>query len=316
MEENEELQEIQQLSEQEIRRMEAAQAMFVQQGNPLPKRRMVNAWDVISIFGLEVVLRIASTVGAALVSATAVGAVMEITVKKLLQAFQATTDVGTSGIFYWSMLAFEGGLMASGMTAGRKNGKLNDSDWALYAGFAVTITAGLLRSLTLLGNPNVEFWLSLLFGLVVGAAGPIISYYGSENFGHILEEIRVLQNIFDSQWKGDLEEWRKRFEATFPRIAKQVFNVDRRRKVRYEDEESPRPEPKQPEHPAVENLRALVKSYLKQMGINPSQVGDKKKGALISPSEIADALQLVGSQRDDVRKYNSQFKKDEDNGRW
>ena len=311
-------QDIEVLSQQEMQRVNAAKEIFIQDGNPYPERRIVNFWDIVGIFGIEIVLRILSTTGAALVSATAVGAVMEITVVKMLQVFSAQTDaVNTYGIFYWSMLAFEGGLMASGMTAGRKNGTLKNSSWATVAGFAVTVTAGLLRSLTLLNNPGMEFILAIIFGLVVGVAGPVISYYGSENFGYILKEIQKLQSVFDKEWKSRIQEWGTQFKHAYPRIAKQVFGQDRRLGVRYEDDEhkngsNPEPKPQEPK----KNLRALVKGYLKENAISPSQVGDKAKGGLMEPSEIADSLSLIGSDRDAVRTYMGQFRKEEKEGKW
>jgi hypothetical protein len=295
---DEELNEIQDQSSRELQRRSDARQMYIEDGHPEPERKMVSFGDIVSIFGLEVILRVASTIGAALVSATAVGAVMEITVFKLVEAFAAQTDVSNRGIFYWSMLAFEGGLMASGMTAGRKNENISDSNWVTWAGFGVTITAGLLRSLTLLGSQNVEFGLSLLFGIVVGIAGPVISFYGSENFGYILKEIKNLQAKFDTEWQDILTEWANGFRAEYPRIAKQVYGEDRRLRVSFSDNGH------EPQQKANFSVQPKVKEWLELHSISPHAVGTKP-GDLVSPQQIAEEIADEVGLRDNSGKVNS-----------
>jgi hypothetical protein len=301
--------EIGQLSQREIAIRTAAKTMYVDEGHPEPKRKIVGFWDVVNMFGLEVVLRIASTIGAALVSATAVGAVMEIMMNQLLTVFHAQTDAvaSTKGIFYWSMLAFEGGLMAGGMTDGRKNTSLSGSRWTKIAGFGVTFTAGLMRSLTLIQNPGVEFWVALLFGLVVAAAGPLISYYGSENFGHILQEIQNYQEVLDRKWKEELEDFTKGFRTEYPRIAKQVYGEDRRLRVKYEDEGSPSPTPIEQVRP---NFRAELKSLIIARGLTPVQIGDTNQGALVTASTFWGEIGLNRKEKENARKYLNQFRED------
>lgn len=302
---------IMEINQQELVRLEGARQQFVLMGNTIPERRMVSFGDIVSKFGVEVILRVLSTMGAALVSATAVGAVMQLTDQKLRGAFAAETDSVGSGIFWWSMLAFEGTLMAAGLGKGRKNTGISDSWAPVIAGGVVTVVGGFLRSLTLTNNAGWELFAAWIFAVAVAIAGPVVSFFGSENVGFILQEIQALQDIYDQEWEAQKADWEDRFERFYARFAKQVHGVDRRRKARFEDQQ-PQQVPQQQEEEeenSFPNLRGTLWQFLVDNQIDPRQVGDTTKGAAYSPAQIAHLMGITNKRdKDSVRKYVNQFR--------
>ena len=303
------------IGEEEAQRILQAKRSYVVLGNIEPPRKTVKFKDYLARYGLEIIFIIVSTIGAALVSATRVGSLMEITQRNLSAAFlrvaqgQEVVNPTTYGMFYWSMLAFEGSLVAAGLSAGRKKSGITISSWGVAMGFLVTISAGFLSSLTLIeGSSGVELFIAIIFALVSGIGGPIIAFFGSENLGFTMKEMQKLQEEWDTEWKERVRVWSMGLQAYYQRSANQIFGVDRK-KQRTTSDDQPKPTIDD-----KDSVMGTVRDYLKQSGILPSQVG---KNGIITVARINDELKITNpTTKNNVSVYISGFRNEEIMGKW
>lgn len=323
------------VSRQEIEMLENGRRLYELQGRRKPvlriaPERKVTKDDVKARFGLDIALVIISTLGAAYLSAVRVGSIMEIAQMNLATTYlqgQTTSLVTNSLVFWASMFAFEGSLVGYGLHEGRRQEGIRISQTAIFTAFAVTILAGFLASLTLVDAGQLERGIAFVFAGVSGVAASFIAYFGAKNGGFIMQEIESmqaqydqtreeLQRSYDLEYAQHMDIWEREFQAAWPRIAKQVYGQDRRRRVSWDNGNGHHDDDETIEEPRIPNLRASIKAYMKQSGVFPSQVGDPLKGFPFSPASIAEGMGLVGKDRDSVRKYMPKWKEDEKTGRW
>lgn len=298
-------------------------------------------------FGLQSASMWLSVIGSVIVSALTVGIMLFIsairTDANLLSTQSDSWIVSLAkampvAFLFAGMVSFEGYSLAHGLAVGREKGKESFSPWALIASFSVMCFAGLMRSFGLADMVNASVFVLFLYDVVttlviiaMGIGAPLIVYFGAINIGAFTskfedkkknskaefhEELKKAKEQFQIEkeelyenYQKHMEKWYADFEKYYRSSAEQLFGVDRTKQRTTKSTSQV-----QAHEETGVSIRKLVKDYLKQANILPSQVG---KDLVISVGRLNDELGITDPvQKNNVSVYISGFRNDELTGKW
>ena len=141
-----------------------------------------------TIAGLESSLFVLSAVGAAVLSAVRTGGLFWLLETLLFAKFGTDYQAGGNILGFVSMvaslLAFEGFLLAFGLTKGRESGKMEVSKIGLNVSMVTVIAAGIFSSFSIVTLTNAQQqFMDIVLALITGGASALVAFYSSENFG-------------------------------------------------------------------------------------------------------------------------------------
>lgn len=275
------------IGEEELERIREAKRIYAQKTIP-PIFVRPKFW---SDNWLEVIGLLTSAAGTILISAMRVGVVLFLAELSLTQLYQqaatnsswlnfllnaAPTIAGFSGLF-----GFETYLFTAGLRQGKKSQRTEISPWGIVMSYIVTISSGLLSSLSLAENAD---WLHNAVQWVViastGIGAPVLAYYGAFNIGVVQNDYAAKVKEVREEYNEAMKSWEASFNRWYGKYATKIWGVDRSGSIRKEKPEKKENEP---------SIQSLVEAFLEEKGLLPTQVG-VQPGDVMSPKDIADAL--------------------------
>lgn len=328
---NEALAEIELRAAEEITMLKGAEQAFIARGYPRPEieeivKERVTGRLLLKRFGPAVAMLVISLLGAMYISSVRVGVLMEITQLLLIERYQITlANIGSAGnteaMRWFGMMAFEGVLAAVGFWKGQHSKSQNWSMTAYWVSLAVTIVAGILAGFTLTNNETVNFWFTVLFAILSGIGGPFAVAFTAENIGYVWQQMIDMDKVFEKEWqdkkKDKHSEWEKaekswssEFEKYIPYYMNQVYGVERRKKLAKFDVGDV-----QPADSNEGNQVEVLRNYLRERGILPSQVG-KGDDFRISAEQIVKDLNLQDKEKKNIHTHLTRLRRDEREGKF
>lgn len=160
-----------------------------------PTKQELSFWKIA---GIESSLFVLSAVGAAVLSAIRTGGLFYILEVKLIEKFKLNSILGNSlgGLsMITALLAFEGFLIAYGLTKGKESGKIQVSKTGMTVSIATIIMAGIFSSFSIVSvTDDFQMFMNILLALITGSASAIVAFYSSENLGFILNHVTARKN--------------------------------------------------------------------------------------------------------------------------
>ena len=182
------------------------------------------------IAGLEASLFVLSAVGAAILSAIRTGGLFYILEVKLIEKFGLDKTFGSFLGFIsmvTALLAFEGFLLAYGLTKGKESGKIQVSKTGLGVSLATVMLVGIFSSFSIVSVTNGwQSFMDILIALSTGAASSLVAFYSSENLGFILNHVRTKRNEITKLHQDSYMEWRNNAVASY---LKSAYNIRTKR---------------------------------------------------------------------------------------
>jgi len=257
--------------------------------HPYPDKPKIDSfWKSM---GFEALAFYFSAIGAVVLAAIRTGGIFMATEQMIMRNLAATNWF--TGLFpvvtmISALSAFELSLFAIGMRKGREKGSLNTSFWSIGTAFTVSILAGAISSLPLVGvgtTSGAGLYLSWLLVVAMAAGAPIAAYYGAENIG-------VLYNVYDrrvfdvtEEYKKSMAQWYQKMQTDYRgRGRNRVFGLDSYRKEKVVTEE---------EKEVVKNVQGSIRNYLAERGLSAFDVGPSEKGHVLTPKMISEELGLT-----------------------
>lgn len=193
-----------------------------------PTKEDLSFWRIA---GLESSLFVLSAVGAAFGSAIRTGGLFWLLETLLFAKFGLDEKYSffgdTLGLFsmVFSLLAFEGFLLAHGLAKGRESGKIETSKTGIFVSMLTVIAAGIFSSFGIVDlSDEASVYFNVALALITGVAFGLVAYYSSENFGFILNNVTSKRNKILSNHQKDDSKWR---EAAREEYEKSNYNIRR-----------------------------------------------------------------------------------------
>lgn len=175
-----------------------------------PTKEELSFWKIA---GLESSLFVTSGIGSAILSAIRTGGLFWLLEELLFKKFEALA--WASGIFGFlsmvaALMAFEGFLLAYGLTKGKESGKMEVSTTGLWISLITVMAAGIFSSFSIVQvSDGWQAFMNIVLALITGGASALVAYFSSENLGFIMNHIAAKkQEIQDAHTKAVLH-WRE-----------------------------------------------------------------------------------------------------------
>ena len=249
----------------------------------------VSFWKTL---GFEAVSFYLAAIGGVVLAAVRTGGMFMATEEMIIKGLGVTTNFFYQALpvitMIASLFAFELYLFAMGLRKGRESGKLNTSWWGTGAAFGVSILAGAISSLPLVGvgitnGIGLYFSWLLVIGMAVGAT--VLAYLGAENIG-VLHNVHE-KNVFDTfqRWLQEKAVWYQKLQTDYRSKGRsRIFGMESFSKKETDTTISKE---------TTKNIQSAVRQYLKERQLSAFDVGVESKGHVISPKRIAEELGLT-----------------------
>lgn len=175
-----------------------------------PTKEELSFWRIA---GLESSLFVMSGIGSAILSAIRTGGLFWLLEELLFKKFEALA--WASGLFGFAsmvaaLMAFEGFLLAYGLTKGKESGKMEVSTTGLWISLVTVMAAGIFSSFSIVNvSDGWQSFMNIILALITGGASALVAYFSSENLGFIMNHINARkQEIQDAHTKAVLH-WRE-----------------------------------------------------------------------------------------------------------
>jgi hypothetical protein len=165
------------------------------------------------IAGLESSMFVLSAIGAAILSAIRTGGLFYILEIKLIEKFEIDPLFGNIfGVISMitALLAFEGFLLAFGLTRGKESGRLEVSRVGMVLSLITIVGAGVFSSFSIVSvTDGFQSFMNILLALITGSASAFIAFYAAENLGFILNHVTAKKNEILSDHQEAYMNWRE-----------------------------------------------------------------------------------------------------------
>ena len=279
------------VAKDEISRLKEYEKIYAST-HPYPSKPVKKSfWQVL---GFEAVAFYLAALGGVVVAAVRTGGIFMATEEMIIQGLGVTSNSFYKALpvitMIASLFAFELYLFAIGLRKGRESGKLNTSWWGTGAAGAVSILAGAISSLPLVGvgtTNGIGLYFSWLLVIGMSAGATILAYLGAENIG-------VLHNVYDQRLIDVIAEyndltvkWYQKMQTDYRNKGRnRVFGLDSYRNEKVVTEEDKK---------EVKNVQGSIRNYLSDRSLSAFDIGPANKGHAITPKMIADELNLTSA---------------------
>ena len=192
-----------------------------------PSGKEMSFWRIA---GLESSIFVLSAIGAAVLSAIRTGGLFYILEVKLIQKFAIASWFGqTFGLISMaaSLLAFEGFILAYGLTKGKESGRITISKFGLIISLLTIVAAGIFSSFSIVSvSQTMSNGISIVLALITGGAAAGVAFFSSENFGFILNHVIDVRNTKRETHEKNFFKWRSKAVASY---AESIYNIRHKR---------------------------------------------------------------------------------------
>lgn len=177
-----------------------------------PTEQELSFWNIA---GLESSLFVMSGIGSAILSAIRTGGLFWILEVLLFSKFDIPSLSWLGGIFGFlsmasALMAFEGFLLAYGLTKGKESGKMEVSKTGLIISITTVVAAGIFSSFSIVTiSESWQAVMNIILALITGAASALVAYFSSENFGFILNHINAKRTEIRKKHQDEYSSWRE-----------------------------------------------------------------------------------------------------------
>jgi len=243
-----------------------------------PSREDLSFWNIA---GLESSLFTLSAIGAAILSAIRTGGLFYILEVLLIASFNIDNRIGS--FFGWTsmitaLLAFEGFLLAYGLTEGRKSGKQEVSKHGLWISMITVVAVGIFSSFSIVSvTSEVQTGMNIFLALITGGASAFVAFFSTKNLGYILNHVRAEKNRIEAEHRNAFIEWRQEGVDAYL-SSKYNIRLKRSQKI-YNEYREPQKE-EQEEYNVVgkpSHWRTVSKGKSKEWYIEIANLNDKGK---------------------------------------
>jgi len=257
--------------EEEEQRQELYLAKIWAKKIPEPIPPTKNELSFWKIAGLESSLFVVSGIGSAILSAIRTGGLFWLLEVLLFDKFKALA--WASGFFGFAsmiaaLMAFEGFLLAYGLTKGKESGRMEVSTTGLWISIVTVMAAGIFSSFSIVTiTDGWQAFMNIVLALITGGASALVAYFSSENFGFILNHItNKKQEILDNHTKAVLH-WREQGIKSYTTARKGIMaNASSYNPAGIipQQENTPVPANEQKKQSALEKAYDAVQKYYEQ----------------------------------------------------
>ncbi len=250
------------------------------------------------IAGLESSLFVVSAIGSAILSAIRTGGLFWLLEELLFQKFEALS--WASGIFGFAsmvaaLMAFEGFLLAYGLTKGKESGKMEVSRTGLIVSLVTVMAAGIFSSFSIVTvSDGWQAFMNILLALITGGASAMVAYFSSENLGFILNHINAKRQEVQDQHQKNAIHWREQGIKSYNTARKMLIaNASSYGQVN-QSTPTPQPEVKQEEQKLskTETANSWISEYV------------NKNNTLPTNQKVSDALSVaIGTAHTRLNQY-------------
>jgi len=175
-----------------------------------PEKPKTTFWSIV---GVDAVLYTISGIGASILSGIRTGGLFYILEQTLLTEYNlgsAITGSLSTASLITSLLAFEGFLLATGFSNGRRKGKVTISKWSLFVAFLVVMSAGIFSGLGIIDTTSeMNNILNVILALITAIGAGVITYFGGENIGYSFHFYNEEKKRMIEEYKNEYNEYRE-----------------------------------------------------------------------------------------------------------